>query len=707
MKLRRRGIVIVACLILLMVTLMVVGAGLALGPANLAAGTNVADQLRARQAAESGVQYAITRLRLNSDWKGDANQITVNSPDMYVEEDRGNVIGLVRDSGGQWSQFRIRFNYQDGAGAEGLDDPAQFVFTSPYVSVNNLGSSQDVQAPRADGPGYSVQSNSPRPYTVPRWSVLMAVEGRAGRVAATPTNPEGATTGFTKATLETLLQVPNLMSVNNLDAAAMVAGNFSANVGTGGLVSVEGKSGRTPRLRSRAAVSVAGGASQNYTSTQGKVTSSSGTLSASYDTNQVGVSIEDPTDPFYQLIWSDVRKAPSSASKWDAGTYVWWQDGTLHYYDMNYADYVTYIQANPNDSGAAAVVPGQVVSDTAGAYKILRLTSSVDVQATSNTDEFNILTRRGAAEDPVGGAANYVLPIATYAASNCPLFMSTFNPLPGSMTVQDSSGNPVFSASWNYSGPPSPATYSSSVSSPQASIIQIHQFLIDPTVFPQWTLTQSTNFTPPTAAAIQAWGTAQGVTFTAGAAPGEINPNLTDSLTASDLRIEFAGGNQPVTLAGPGNMRLTGSILGSGGSIVSAGNLSITGLGADFSANQANGVNLYSCGDITFSSLDEVTSGQYAYQDVHLKGIVYSWGDFVAKLSHSSLPAQGTFKMDGMLITYGGDPAGQPGTNSGKGNVSLDSGQVNFVFDPSYLNQLATKLPSGFKLKSVSWNQLP
>jgi hypothetical protein len=704
---RHRGIVLVASLVLMVVTLMVVGASLTLGPANVSAGANLADSLRARQTAESGLQYAISRLRLQPDWKGDGNQVTVNTPDMFVREDNGNVIGLLKAPAGNWSQFRLRFNYQDGAGAEGLNDPAQFVFQSPYVCVNNLLSSNETTAPRADGPGASVQTNSARPYTVPRWSVLMAVEGRAGRIGATPSSPEGTTGGFTAVSLEALLQVPGLMSQSDLDAAAMVAGNFSSSVAGAGKVQVDGKSGRVPRLRSRGNVTVSGGSSPNYISPLGKVTSQTGALAATYNAAQVSVKTESTSDPFYQLLWNDVRRAPSAAPSLNAGTYVWWQDGTLHYYDRSYSDYVTFIQANPNDAGATLSLPAQLVMDTTGPKKLLRLTDSVDVAPTGSTNELNILTRRGAPEDPPsGGPANYVTPIATYAAGVCPTFMSFFNPVAGDLTVRDASNNLVFSASWSYSGPPSPASYTSSVSSPQASMVQIHEFLIDPAVHPTWHVAASNNFTPPTASAIQSWGTSHGVTFTTGSAPGEINPSLADSLTASDLVLEFAGGSTPVTLSSAGNMHLTGAVLGSGGSIVSSGNISITGLGANFSANEANGVNLYSCGDISFSSLDETTPSQYVYQDVFLKGVVYSWGDFTAKLSNAATSSQGIFKMEGMMVAYGGDPAGAAGSN-GKGSVTLSSNQVQLTFDPTYLNQLATKLPGGFALKTLSWNQLP
>ena len=62
--------------------------------------------------------------------------------------------------------------------------------------------------------------------------------------------------------------------------------------------------------------------------------------------------------------------------------------------------------------------------------------------------------------------------------------------------------------------------------------------------------------------------------------------------------------------------------------------------------------------------------------------------------------------MEGMMVAYGGDPAGSPGSN-GKGSVNLSSTQVQLTFDPTYLNQLATKLPGGFTLKTLSWSQLP
>ncbi len=684
---------------------MFVGAALSLGPASLAASQNVSRQIQAQEAAESGVQYALSQFRKDPSWKGDLNATTVNDPDLIVTEDNGNVVGFVRNGSNQWARFDFRFNYQDGAaGPDGLDNPATLSLSSPYVSVNNLQAGGQADVPRADGPGFSVTGASARPYTVPQGAVFLAVQGRSGNVD--PANPT-LTAGSTVSAVEAIFQVGDLGAGVD-SAAAMSAQNLTSNLSNNGnKMTVEGKAGRVPRLRSRGSILVNGGsAAENYFSDNGFVNTGSG-FTANYDNNKTTAQGEDSSKPFYQLEWDKVRKADAAGPKMAAGTYVWWQDGTLHYYDMNYTTYVNHIKANPTDPGVAAVLPGNVVTDTAG-KKVLRLTSSVSVEATANSQDFSLLTRNGAAEDPPTPGDDPVVvvnSVASYAQSHCPAFMSSFNPQAGSLVVTDLANNPVFSASWSYSGAPSPATYSSSVSGPQGGdLFMIHRFLVDPTLYPNYKVASSSGWAPAGVAEAANWAQAQGVSVNDPALPakGEINPTgVTDNLSAADLEVEFAGGTDPVVLSSQGDIYLTGAIKGTGGSIVSEGNIKVVGLSADFSANEVNGVNLYSKGDITFSSLDGKGS-VYKYQDVNLKGVVYSWGNFNAKVGNQQINSWGKFDLEGMLVAYGGDPHGLPGTN-GKGNINISADEIKMVFDPSFVTALGTTLPDGFHFKTLSW----
>ncbi len=108
-----------------------------------------------------------------------------------------------------------------------------------------------------------------------------------------------------------------------------------------------------------------------------------------------------------------------------AGTYVWWEDGTLHYYDMNYTDYVNHITTPANNLDPGVVVdqsflPPEVVLD--GSNHKITITDSVYVEPTANNTEFNVVARLGSQEappgDPEAAPAVDVTSAASYIASN-------------------------------------------------------------------------------------------------------------------------------------------------------------------------------------------------------------------------------------------------------------------------------------------------
>ena len=697
----KRGIVLFISIVMAVIMVMVVGAAIALGPANLAAGQQVVNQCQACRAAESGIQYALTQLRKDPDWKGNKNKVTVNLPDMYVVEDHGNVIGLLATSDGSWSQFRLRFNYQDGS------DATAFNIDNPYVSVNNLKAPATTPVPRADGPNYSVTPASSKPHNAPLWGVSLAVEGKAGPAVTrlSPASPNGPLSGpSSRVTIEGIYQVGS-MGDQFEDSAAMAANGFHVNLRNGGTdVSFQAKGGRTARIRSKADVDIKGGTiGNNLVSAAGEVSSVSGTLSASYNTAQIGTRVEKPVDPFYQLAWSDIKPASASGPKLSAGTYVWWEDG-LHYYDMSYADYITHIRANPTDPGSAPVLPAAVKLPP-GPKKTVQLDGSVYIQGTSNTKDFTLITREGAPEDPPPppGPAGAATVIAQAIISNGQeqQYFQTCIAASGNLLVKDSSGNPMFDAVWSNAMSPS---YTFQFKGYQNyTKVDLFRYLMDTSLYPGTTLAPGATVVAPAVTAAVATNLGIDPTLP----PGRINPpGVTDSLTAADLQIEFKGGSTPVALSGDGCIRLTGAVKGSGGSITAGKDIRVVGLGADFAAGPSSpdGVNMYAAGDITFSTLQEFPTG-LKYSDVHLKGIVYSWGNFLAKLGNNQLGGPwGKLQLDGMLVAFGGNPSIDAPGASGGGMVNVDAEKVSLNFDPSFLASLNPNLPAKFKLDPVSWS---
>ncbi len=755
----KRGIVLVISIVLAVVMVMFVGAALGLGPGNLASSRQTAQRGQAEHAAESGVNYALCQLRADPNWRGDKNGVTINTPDLYVVEDNGNVIGVVRSPDGSWAQFRFRFNYQDGGtDAENLPDPG-LTIDHPYVSCNNLLGGAPAEVPRADGPGFSVTPASEKPFSIPLWSVSLAVEGRAGSSVLNPANfNPPSLPGASRVTLEAVYQVPD-MGPQVKEAAAMAARNFQAVLGRNGKVTVtSAAASKTPRIRSKGAVGVLNGDEDavNYISADGKVATGSG-FYAAYDSTATKTEAENANDDFYALTWDKVKKADPAQDTMQAGTYVWWDDGSLHYYDMSYEDYLTHIAANPGDAGdPTPSLPSSVSVSGSGAQKELELHKSVYIKPTGATPDFTIIPRAGAAEsfpdDYLGGAGAGAAG-GTTATSGAAAGMSSggITRLPGggeiamaTMVGGFSGGLPEEAARMIYgynggggygsyggygggtsyysggypggygssggSGYPAGGGYSGGGGYPAGG-----------------SSNGSVSGYAGGSSGTTTGSTTTGGSSTGGAASGgwisTLTPNngiiplptgVTDTLTASDLGITFDGGGKQVLLSGEGNIRLTGTVNGKNGSITSGGELRITGLGADISASQnaEEGVNMYARGDIVFSSLDQAGDGTFGYDNVNLKGVVYTWGNFVCDQGSPSSDSRGKFSLEGVLVAYGGDPdstgpaQGKPGSN-GRGNILLSVAAADIVFNPAYLGGLSNELPANFGLKVISWNQLP
>jgi hypothetical protein len=191
---------------------------------------------------------------------------------------------------------------------------------------------------------------------------------------------------------------------------------------------------------------------------------------------------------------------------------------------------------------------------------------------------------------------------------------------------------------------------------------------------------------------------------------GEIDlPGVDDDLTPQALELNFEpeeGGS--ATLSAPGNVRVGARLEGVGGSITAEGDIRVVGVGVDFAANPeaASGVNLYSAKNIVLSTFykNKTTDDQLFY-DVSLKGVIYAWGDFTAKMGHEEVDRWGKLQIEGALIAYGNDPETEsPGQGSG-GQIDVTANSLDLLFDPAYVAGLANSLPANPKLTQTLWVQ--
>ena len=141
-----RGIILVTTILMVIIVAMVVAAAISRSPVSLVSAAGYTDNQRALLAVDAGIAYAKARFKEDIHWKGSPDSgphTVVRTPDdsLVIVEDHGNVVGLLKFDSGQYGQFRIRFNHQDGAGAvDGMDDPSEaYTLETPLISLIRCG----------------------------------------------------------------------------------------------------------------------------------------------------------------------------------------------------------------------------------------------------------------------------------------------------------------------------------------------------------------------------------------------------------------------------------------------------------------------------------------------------------------------------------------------------------------------------------------
>lgn len=99
-----------------------------------------------------------------------------------------------------------------------------------------------------------------------------------------------------------------------------------------------------------------------------------------------------------------------------------------------------------------------------------------------------------------------------------------------------------------------------------------------------------------------------------------------------------------------------------------------------------------------------MSNDKYEFKNIKLKGLVYTWGDFHAKLGSDDPDAKrGQFGLEGTLVAFGGDPAnGKPATTT-KGLVNISAEDVKLKFDPAYLLSVMKTLPDNLQFRRTGW----
>ena len=327
---------------------------LSLGPAGLKASGQTVDDLLARRAAEAGEAYARARLNEDTAWKANANTLTVDTPGLQVLEDNGNVLGLLHDASGAAAVFRIRFNYQDGAGgSDGLADPApSHLINNVYCSVNNLAVASPAKLPVVD-PSTFVASlpADPAALTTPARSVCLQIEGMVGPAIQALTRVDDPIVGRAYHPCAIRVDLVRGQGLPVMDAPIMAGGGIDIVSPNGANVTVKGAP-ILPKLRSKKGIRVTDGAPKrlscpgvlNRDPSQGVVASLVGSPKL------VNERVGDGKD-FLSLRWTQLPTLTDPQTvQLNGGTYVFWPDGSCHYYDLKFDAYKATIAAGTSST---------------------------------------------------------------------------------------------------------------------------------------------------------------------------------------------------------------------------------------------------------------------------------------------------------------------------------------------------------------------
>jgi hypothetical protein len=645
---RRTGIVLVSSLLVILLTTMIMGAGLSISQSGLALQGSEEDLATAHEAAQAGLAYARTRLQEDPNWRGGAsgsNTVTVNLPGkLWVRENSGNVLGILTTPNGATSCFRIRFNYQNGSSGtdpDQLDNPAgDMFFNLAYVSENNLNQATSRPVYRAVSSGGTsrvLTPGSPTPFDAGRYSAVILCEGSAGDGlrSLSPTNlaPLSTNRRVSRRVVEAVF-TRNLSKIG--DAAVNGAMNLDFVLKTSGKMIVDSKdAGVPPRARTLNSVSITAPpphltAPVDFGST-GEVyvgPSSGSTAAGTFTVNGAAstaatTKAEDSRSMIPSISWAEVPKASSSGPKMAAGTYVWRQDPRrLEYYAQEFNGTIPPVGTPPTSIHTSA---GTLDGGT-GALRLDRA-------------EMALTLKKNIYVEPVGSVTG----IAIVAE---PTTIQSLRNRPDVRLEADASDpNPVFTS--------------------QGAITLTGE------LSGKGSVTSGGNIT------------FQGSSVLEADANGKVAVYSKKDILLEPIPPALVGEGTSVDVLGSGSND-SGSGSGSGGRPAPISSF-LNGAPNPFPGDPPR------------------------YQDIGFAGLFYAMGNVTTRLGERTAADPGgpapaaSLYFRGVVVAYGGDPeAGQlPGSDPGKGRIDMHGGNVHMVYDSSYIvNSIDFLTPAKLDLTS-------
>ncbi|MBN9414106.1 hypothetical protein ABS71_08655 [bacterium SCN 62-11] len=654
---RSRAFVLLSVMFVMLVVGMLLRAAIIRMPVVTGAYRHASDREEARRAAESGLEYALTRLRENPRWCGNSNGVVVDQAGIRVAEQNGNVIGNLTQEGGASSQFRLRFNYQDGpGGGEGMPNPpSDFWIKSPWVSVNNLLGTSNANIPQGDGADGRVQDPPTLLGLVPSQSVTLRCEGVCNSQTSV---------------VESVYRVTANHAVS--DAVVMAGGDLKLN--TLGNVTLDASHPRNSadnwvRLRTKksfAAMHPGGDAAQLRVAPERKAQighDPSRSMTGSYDADKLSIVPEtsDDGNDFYSVKWENVHQADSNSNTntavhIPAGTYAAWDDGSVHYFDKTLSQYRRFISNPANRDNQGTVVSANLEE--------LRTGTNVERNPGMSVKPHNL---------PYYQSDNLRYePGVLWRTKNTDMLVE-----PSSTGKLDFSLVPKFPA-------PASSTEEDYVEPPDGSYSPDNLMLY----------MTNTTITAPGKVNLQCCVKGRSGTITS---QGDMTivAGRTLTLKGRSTKVQDLEDVPTELLA-----NLAEKARRDGGK-------ERAGLGLADDDSGTLQLNIYSKSDVTISSFTG-----HSYRSLGFQGLMYSWGDFRLNAGEANPDLhRGNVVLTGALVSYGNDPATQaPGRGTDTGGVSMIASRIRLTFDPRFLPAINQLQPDGtalFQLTRSAYRVLP
>lgn len=485
MRVRKRGIVLISILFLTLLATFFLGALIQLNPSRLQRTVHDEARDQAEMAARAGIDYALTQFKSDLNWRADANGVVVDSDDLVILEDHGNLLGWMRTSSRAWSGFRIRFNHQDGSGGSDTREDPTYPIVSDALSLNNLSSSDPTDTP------------GERSLHVPGSSLALVAEGLV-RDDLDPQHPQtlASATDGKMTTVEGLYVISDVAEGQDVNSVLMTGGDSEFTVGDlppsdpttpergiRGVLSIQADSENSASLRSKGEVRLARGQTQGGgylfdPDQDAEVKFGSGTFDP---LTRPGVTYsrqaEGAEDPFLEIAWDKVAQSKQSDPiEIPAGVYIF-SGGNLDsgrsvsnnvkYYAMTWPE---YRQAKVNgtpltesplpaafadriqlDAKDVTVTSGSGASQVTNSEKRDLITFEKDVQVTpvGNLKDLTIIPERGARQmaGSDGSAGGEPIPVSELPLTDPAVLsagedfylrlnlMTTITPTPGAFVM--------------------------------------------------------------------------------------------------------------------------------------------------------------------------------------------------------------------------------------------------------------------------------